>query len=205
MFEWWDEDPAPAVSGPLPAEGELGKALRGARDRVVWSQKELAAITGVTQSVISRMERGQRTNWATFCRLLEAMGLEPVVTTRRRKSDLEVEAERLAPLTAEERLAERGFVLEWAIKELPATGWALDGDAALLAHGVPVTPAQLDIATAEETQVVYIKAGDALVPLLPLDRIELGPEGTSERTEREAAIDAYLAHMQSVGGQSVGG
>lgn len=150
MFEWWDDDVAPAGQ-PLAAEGSLGVALRAARYAKVWSQKELAAKSGVTQSVISRMERGLRSNWAIFCRLLDAMELEPVVTTRRRRTELELEVERLAGLSAAQRLAEHQLYIDWLPELLPATGWALDGDAALLAHGVPVSPTRYGIALEEQT------------------------------------------------------
>lgn len=218
-IEWWDGPSAPAAAGgPLPSEGVLGTVLRDARERAVLSQKELATLTGITQSVISRMERGQRTNWSAFCRLLDAMELEPVVSARRRRSDLERQVERLAPLSAEDRLAVHQLVLEFPARHLPADGWAIAGDAALAAHGVPVTPAGFDIAVTEAVAatewirhlrddwhspfafqvveplppLVHVRAGDQLVPLLPLDAIDLGAEGTQERTDREAAMDAYL-------------
>jgi len=216
MFEWWDEDMP--LTGPLPAEGLLGVALRAARDRKVLSQKELAAKSGITQSVISRMERGTRTNWQAFCRLLDAMDLEPVVTTRRRKSDLDREVERLSTMSAMARLDEHQLFLDWIPRDLPETGWALDGDSALLAHGVPATPSEFTIAILEELAdhevvvrlrndwqapfkfrtvpqlppLLHIAAGARSVALLPLDHIDLGDEGTQQRTEREAALEIYL-------------
>ena len=216
MFEWWDEDMP--LTGPLPAEGLLGVALRAARDRKVLSQKELATLSGVTQSVISRMERGSRTNWQAFCRLLDAMDLEPVVTTRRRKSDLEREVDRLAPMSALDRLGEHQLFLDWLPQGLPATGWALDGDSALLAHGVPATPSEFTLAILDELAehevvvrlrndwqapftfrtvpslppLLQIATGERSVPLLPLDHVDLGERGTQQRTEREAAPAAYL-------------
>src|SRR3954471_8074421 len=117
MTDWWD-DWAPA-GAPMAAQGELGVALRAARYRAVLSQKELAARAGVSQAVVSRMERGHRCSWPVFCRLLDAMGFEPVITTRRRTSDLDLEVERLAAMTARGRLAEHDLFLEWLPQSMP--------------------------------------------------------------------------------------
>jgi transcriptional regulator with XRE-family HTH domain len=210
MFEWWDED-VPA-GGPLPADGVLGVVLRAARYDKVLSQKELAARSGVTQSVISRMERGARTNWQVFCRLLDAMDLEPVVTTRRRTADLDREVKRLATMTAIDRLVERDLFLEWLPKDLPASGWALDGDAALLAHGVPASPSRFTIAVLPEladhpvvarlrddwqapfefhvvselSQLLHLEVGERNVGLLPLDR----PSGSRRSDFRVGEVGA---------------
>ena len=127
MLDWWDDD-TPA-GGRLPADGVLGVALRAARDGKVLSQKDLAKLSGVSQSLISRMESGRRTSWQMFCRLLDAMDLEPVLTTKRRRSDLELEVERLAGMTPARRLDEYELYIDWLPEVLPATGWALDGDA----------------------------------------------------------------------------
>lgn len=216
MLDWWDE--AAPASGPLAAEGALGEALRQARYDRVWSQKELAGRSGVAQSVISRLERGVRSNWQIFCRLLEAMGLEPVVTVRRRQSDLDLEVERIASLPAAERLAEHHLILDWLPRLLPPTGWALDGDSALLAHGVPVAPSRFGVAIAEAQRgherirslvadgnapfdfrfmaslppLVHTADDDGSVCLLPIEYIPLGEPGTQMRAEREEAVAAHL-------------
>src|SRR3954467_13723575 len=96
MTEWWDDWAPPGAR--MAAQGELGVALRAARYRAVLSQQEVADRAGVSQAVVSRMERGHRSSWPVFCRLLDAMGFEPVITTRRRASDLDLEVERLAGL-----------------------------------------------------------------------------------------------------------
>jgi transcriptional regulator with XRE-family HTH domain len=207
----------------MPAQGELGVALRAARDRAVLSQKELADRAGVSQAVVSRMERGHRTSWTVFCRLLDAMGFEPVVTTLRRKSDLDREVDRLATMTPAERVAEHDLFLEWLPQSVPFDGWAVDGDAALAAHGVPVVPYRFLIAVVDDPAVqvkldmmrndakapfdfrtlpalppvVHVAAGDTHVPLMPLNEIDLGEAGSRERTVRQAALDAYVRSLPS--------
>src|SRR3954447_6614423 len=235
MTEWWDDWAPPGT--PMAAQGELGGALRAARYRAVLSQQEVAERAGVSQAVVSRMERGHRSSWPVFCRLLDAMGFEPVVTTRLRASDLDLEVERLADLTPEERVAEHQLFLEWLPQSLPQSlpqampqsmpesmpesVWAVDGDAALAAHGVPATPYRFLIAVLDDPGVqaelkrlredrhapfdfrlvatlpplVHVQAGDVSVPLMPLDHIDLGEEGSQERSDREAALDAYVRRI----------
>src|SRR3954447_2962903 len=219
MTEWWDDWAPPGT--PMAAQGELGGALRAARYRAVLSQQEVAERAGVSQAVVSRMERGHRSSWPVFCRLLDAMGFEPVVTTRLRASDLDLEVERLADLTPEERVAEHQLFLEWLPQSLPESGWAVDGDAALAAHGVPATPYRFLIAVLDDPGVqaelkrlredrhapfdfrvvatlpplAHVQAGDVSVPLMPLDHIDLGEEGSQERSGREAALDAYVRRI----------
>ena len=62
-----------------PAVGPLGRALRGARQHVFMSQETLARAAGVHQTQVSRLELGAA-NWALFCRLINTIGGEPVVT-----------------------------------------------------------------------------------------------------------------------------
>src|SRR4051794_35467303 len=227
MTDWWDDWAPPGA--PMSAQGELGVALRAARYRAVLSQQQVAERAGVSQAVVSRMERGHRSGWPVFCRLLDAMGFEPVVTSRLRASDLDLEVERLADLTPEERVAEHQLFLEWLPQalpqampqSLPTSGWAVDGDAALAAHGVPATPYRFLIAVLDDPGVqaelkrlredrhapfdfrvvatlpplVHVQAGDVSVPLMPLDHIDLGEEGSQERSDREAALDAYVRRI----------
>jgi transcriptional regulator with XRE-family HTH domain len=101
--EWFDDD-APVPGQLLPAVGALGQTLRAVRDQRMVSQKKLGERAGVAQSVVSRLERGRREpSWALFCRLLETLDVEPVVSTRRKRSALEQEIERIRPLTPEQR------------------------------------------------------------------------------------------------------
>lgn len=116
------------------------------------------------------------------------------MTTRRRTSDLERETERLSGLTAAQRLAEHQFFIDWLPDLLPPTGWALDGDVARLAHGMPVVPERYSVAVAAEVAehelvrklrdrwdadfeirtvaelppIVHVEAGGRMVPLLPI-------------------------------------
>lgn len=65
-----------------PAKGPLGRAIRALRHDLVISQERLGALAGVSQTAVSQLERGG-SSWATFCRLVEAAGGQPVVTIER--------------------------------------------------------------------------------------------------------------------------
>ena len=62
-----------------PAKGPLGRATRQIRLDLLISQQRLADIVGVSQTTISRLERGHG-SWALFHRIVEAVGGKPVVT-----------------------------------------------------------------------------------------------------------------------------
>ena len=65
-------------------DGMLGAIVARERTARGLSQRQLAEDSGVTQSMVARLESGIREpSWRTFRLLLEAMGLEPVVEARR--------------------------------------------------------------------------------------------------------------------------
>ena len=72
-----------------PAVGPLGCALRVARRQRFLSQAELAKSAGVHQTQVSKLELGAP-NWALFCKLIETLGGEPVVTVKPLDPDKEM-------------------------------------------------------------------------------------------------------------------
>lgn len=70
-----------------PAVGPLGRALRQARLERYLSQAQLAKRAGVHQTRVSKLELGVP-NWSLFCRLVDALGAEPVVTVATVPDDL---------------------------------------------------------------------------------------------------------------------
>ena len=77
-----DADYVPDVDGRDATLGPIIAAERATRDM---SQRDLAAVAGVSQSMVARMERGMREpSWRTFRLLLEAMLLVPIVDVRER-------------------------------------------------------------------------------------------------------------------------
>ncbi|MDQ1704215.1 MAG: Helix-turn-helix domain [Frankiaceae bacterium] len=76
---WFDDIDIGGRGIVQPAKGPLGRALRHARHDVHLSQQQLADLAGVSQSAVSRLERGGD-SWGLFCRLTEVIGGEPVVT-----------------------------------------------------------------------------------------------------------------------------
>jgi predicted transcriptional regulator len=66
-----------------PAQGPLGRAVRGLRHELFLSQERLGALAGVSQTAVSRLELGRHVSWSLFCRLVDAVGGQPVVTIER--------------------------------------------------------------------------------------------------------------------------
>ena len=87
---WLDEIDRGGRGIYQPAQGPLGRALRGLRQDLWLSQERLGAIAGVSQTTISRLELGRHVNWALFCRLVEAAGGRPVVTIERIPTEREL-------------------------------------------------------------------------------------------------------------------
>ena len=99
------------------------------------------------------MERGLRSpSWALFCNLLEAMELEPAVSAIPRMSSIDASLEQLRPLSPEARLQTQYAASGMAAiaGALSGLDWAVDGNAALLAHGVPVSVDTLTVAIVDE-------------------------------------------------------
>jgi transcriptional regulator with XRE-family HTH domain len=218
-FDWFDDD-LPMPGQMLPAVGVLGQSLRDARDARLLSQKQLAERAGVAQSVVSRLERGRREpSWALFCRLLDVLDLEPVVTTRRKRSALEREIDDLRPLSPEQRWL-RAFVPVSALADaMDATpdlvdNWALDGDAALVGHGLPLTPETFAVSIRDEDPVraaaeavaagwpdldvrvrsplpqsVALDAEGRAIPVLPIEHVAPSSDAGV------AALAAWAAHV----------
>jgi transcriptional regulator with XRE-family HTH domain len=61
---------------PLDEPGERLRALRRAKEI---SQRHLAELSGVDQSVVSRLERGADTHWANWKRLFSSLGYDVVL------------------------------------------------------------------------------------------------------------------------------
>jgi transcriptional regulator with XRE-family HTH domain len=78
---WFDDIDIGGRGVCRPAVGTLGRALRGARLQQFMSQERLARAAGVHQTQVSRLELGG-SDWAMFCKLVRALGGEPVVTIR---------------------------------------------------------------------------------------------------------------------------
>jgi transcriptional regulator with XRE-family HTH domain len=79
---WFDDMDLGGRGVCQPAKGPLGRALRALRHDLVISQERLGALAGVSQTAVSKLERGAP-SWDIFCRLVEAVGGRPVVTVER--------------------------------------------------------------------------------------------------------------------------
>lgn len=96
--------------------------VREARKRARLTQRELAERAGTTQSAIARLESGRtRPTFEAVLRLLRLCGMDlDVMLVERDDSDW-AQAQRLLPLTPDERL-ERGAHVARTMRELRAAG-----------------------------------------------------------------------------------
>jgi len=89
-----DDDYVPDING---RDATLGPIVAVERTTRNMSQRDLAAVAGVSQSMVARLERGMREpSWRTFRLLLEAMRLVPVLEVR------ELDAQTTAPSSSSE-------------------------------------------------------------------------------------------------------
>jgi DNA-binding XRE family transcriptional regulator len=92
---WFDDIDLGGRGIVRPAVGPLGRALRGARLQVFMSQESLAKAAGVHQTQVSKLELGAP-NWSLFCKLVETLGGEPLVTVAPLPAERDLELKRLA-------------------------------------------------------------------------------------------------------------
>ena len=85
---WFDDFDIGVRGLVLPAQGPFGRVLRAARYDALLSQEQLAELAGVSQSSISRIERGQG-SWTLFVKLMEVIGGRPVVAVESAPRDAE--------------------------------------------------------------------------------------------------------------------
>ena len=79
---WFDDMDQKGRGICRPAQGPLGRSLRGLRHELWLSQQQLADIAGVSQTTVSKIELGSP-SWSLFCQLVEAVGGRPVVSIER--------------------------------------------------------------------------------------------------------------------------
>jgi transcriptional regulator with XRE-family HTH domain len=91
---WFDDMDIGGRGICQPAKGPMGRAVRAARNDLLLSQQRVADIVGVSQSAISRLERGGGT-WHLFSAVMEALGARPEISVTRILSERE-ELERYA-------------------------------------------------------------------------------------------------------------
>lgn len=112
--------------------------MRRAREDAFVSQRQLAARVGLSQSALSRIETGVRNlDWATLVRLLDQLGVQPVLATQSRDVDLDLALSREArrpPLGWFDDLGDGGMLLQ-LLHDMALT---VDGALAARLMGLPV-------------------------------------------------------------------
>jgi len=83
LFKAGHDPDAGSVADIDGRDATLGPIIAVERGMCEMSQRDLAAVAGVSQSMVARLERGMcEPSWRTFRLLLEAMRLAPVVDVR---------------------------------------------------------------------------------------------------------------------------
>ncbi|MET7877082.1 helix-turn-helix domain-containing protein [Micromonospora profundi] len=123
----------------------LGAAVRQQRNLRELSQRQLAALAGVTQGAVAHIERGERTpSIPVLERLLAAMGLQLTVGVEPLDAHLDARIDDLAARPIAERIDELG--LGRLLDRLPDLPQVITGSTAALLQGAPVPVDALEIA-----------------------------------------------------------
>ena len=128
---------------------ELGRLLRGERERAGLTQRALAARAGVSQQCVSRFEKGRCAPTATVVeRLFDGLGQQVRVDVEARDADLDRDIETAAGLGEDYRI---GLLndLRALLKHAAGLPYLLDGELAALLQGVPIRPNRFDLAIAQ--------------------------------------------------------
>jgi transcriptional regulator with XRE-family HTH domain len=128
---------------------EMGALMRGAREARGLSQAELAARSGVSESMISRLERGERRTFLDVVdRLLAALGLQLRYELEPLGADLDRLIDEAAQVPLVERLKRAGVMMHYFVEwlEEEEVDYVIEGAAAALLQGVPVPVLALEIA-----------------------------------------------------------
>ncbi|MEU5912284.1 helix-turn-helix transcriptional regulator [Micromonospora sp. NPDC047527] len=123
----------------------LGAAVRQQRQLRELSQRQLAALAGVSQGAVAHIERGERTPSIPLLeRLLAAMDVQLVVGVEPLDAHLDARIDDLAARPIAERIDELG--LDRLLDRLPGLPQVITGSTAALLQGAPVPVDALEIA-----------------------------------------------------------
>ena len=128
--------------------GDVGELLRRSREERGWSQARLAAAVGVGTTSVRAWEHGRRApGLEAVERALAALGLRAVLTAEPLHRVLDEGLDRLAGLTAAERLERVGCPLDGVLPFFLAHGLdpVVDGPTAALLHGLPVADRRVHV------------------------------------------------------------
>lgn len=125
----------------------VGELLRARRGAARLSQDRLARDAGVTQSLISRVERGMTVPSIDLVeRLFAALGLQLRVAAEPLDADLDAELDRISLVPLRNRFANSDW--PYLVKTLGGLPYVIEGALAAMAQGAPVPVRTADIAVA---------------------------------------------------------
>jgi len=159
---------------PPSLDAEIGRILQARRLEARLTQRSLAAAAGLSQTAVTKLERGAgTTTLATLERAFAALGLRLHVTTEPLDSVVDVAVARLETTPWQDRIEQCG--VGRLHRRLVAAGIAhvFTGAAAALLHGAPVPVALVDLLIEEAAMDRFYSA--ILVPWAPrrwYDRFE---------------------------------
>ncbi|MGE5826756.1 MAG: helix-turn-helix domain-containing protein [Micromonosporaceae bacterium] len=125
----------------------IGELLRSRRGAAGLSQDHLARDAGVTQPLVSRVERGITVPSLDLVeRLFAALGLQLRVAAEPLDADLDAELDRISLVPLEDRLINSDW--PYLVSRLGELPYVIEGGLAALVQGAPVAVRVADIAVA---------------------------------------------------------
>jgi transcriptional regulator with XRE-family HTH domain len=128
----------------------VGELLQSERARSRLTQRQLAIRAGTTQQWVSRVERGTTAPTTTALdRLFGALDLQLRVDPEPVGTDFDVEIDKYAAMTAEDRLAS----FQWYRRRFDQLGdlpYVVSGRLAAFVQGAPIAVPRIDLAVAEK-------------------------------------------------------
>lgn len=137
-----------------PATYRIGKLIRAARESRGLDGDELAELAGVSQSTISRLERGllPGITFTTADKILAALDLRLHVETVPLWADVDERIDEAARLPLGERILTWPVGFETLVTRLDGIRYLLDGLTAAAVQGAPVLVEELEIAIARDDE-----------------------------------------------------
>jgi transcriptional regulator with XRE-family HTH domain len=128
---------------------DIARVLRSERDRAALTQSQLARRAGVSQATVSAVERGfRRPSHDLTAQLLGALGLQARFDTEPVElplADLDAAIDAALTVPTAERLSGAGLDGAAVLRQLAPADVVVDGVAAAVLHGVPMTVSVLDV------------------------------------------------------------
>ena len=138
---------------------DIGGLVRRHRDAAGLTQQEFARAAGVSQSLLSSIERNRCCpTFGTLCRLLDVLGLQLDLSASDRTASLDAAIDAATKRPMGERLRRGPFDGVTILERLAAAAPVVEGAAGAVLHGAPLEVDHLSVAVASG-QMAALAAG----------------------------------------------